>query len=78
MTHTMALGEGSKASGDRAHSSIPDSPYMKTYFSLLMVTDSLAPLVSAYFTQLGVSPSPQQMAGECIPVSPSNHANRMG
>jgi len=51
---------------------------MKTYSSSLMSTESVALRVTAYFTQLGVSPSPQQMAGECFQAFLSNHANSRG
>jgi hypothetical protein len=51
---------------------------MKMYCPSLMSTESVAPLVTAYFTQLGVSPSPQQIAGECVQVFLSNHANKKG
>jgi hypothetical protein len=51
---------------------------MKTYSSSFILTDSFAPLVSAYFTQLGSSPSPQQIAGECLHCFLSNHASSIG
>ena len=40
--------------------------------------DSVAPRVTAYFTQLGVSASPQQIDGECFQAFLANQANSRG